>query len=45
MRVNKGDGSVGDTIMLGNDKTPLYEVDGIDNAVYLVSGTEVLSYR
>lgn len=45
MRVNKGDGSLSDTIMLGKDKTPLYEVDGIDNAVYLVSGTEVLGYR
>ena len=45
MRVNKADGSLGDTIMLGKDKTPLYEVDGFDNAVYLVSGTEVVAYR
>lgn len=45
MRVNKKDGSLGETIMLGKDKTPLYEVDSFDNAVYLVSGTNVVAYR
>ena len=45
MRVNKNDGSTGATIMLGNDKTPMYEVDGFDNAVYLVSGTDVVGYK
>ncbi len=45
MRVNKKDGSLGETILLGKDKTPLYEVDGFDNAVYLVSGSEVVVYK
>ena len=45
MRVNKKDGSLGETILLGKDKTPVYEVDGFDNAVYLVSGSEVVAYR
>lgn len=45
MRVNKADGSASGTITLGSNKTPLYEVDGIDNAVYLVSGTDLLAYR
>lgn len=45
VRVNKKDGSLAETITLGKDKTPLYEVDGFDNAVYLVSGTEVVAYR
>jgi hypothetical protein len=45
MRVKKGDGSLGDAIALGSDKTPLYEVDSFDNAVYLVSGTNVVAYR
>ncbi len=45
MRVNKQDGSLGGTIQLGQDKTPMYAVDDIDNAVYLVSGTDVLAYR
>ena len=45
MRVNKSDGSLGETIALGKDKTPLYEVDGFDNAVYLVSGANVVAYK
>ena len=45
MRVNKADGSVGETILLGRDKTPVYEVDAIDNAVYLVDGAAVKAYR
>ena len=45
MRVNKSDGSLGETIALGKDKTPLYEVDGFDNAVYLVNGANVVAYR
>jgi outer membrane protein assembly factor BamB len=45
MRVNKSDGSLGETILLGKDKTPIYEVDGFDHTVYLVSGTEVVAYR
>ena len=42
MRVNKTDCSLGETILLGKDKTPLYEVDGFDQAVYLVSGAKVV---
>lgn len=45
MRVNKTDGSLGETIPLGHDKAPMYAVDDIDNTVYLVSGTGVLAYR
>ncbi|MBK7086760.1 MAG: PQQ-binding-like beta-propeller repeat protein [Flavobacteriales bacterium] len=45
MRVSKSDGSLGETIPLGNDKTPMYEVDGFDNAVYLVNGANVVAYR
>jgi hypothetical protein len=45
MRVNKKDGSLGETILLGKDKTPLYEVDGFDQAVYLVSGAQVVAYK
>jgi outer membrane protein assembly factor BamB len=45
MRVNKKDGSLGETILLGKDKTPLYEVDGFDQAVYLVSGAKVVAYK
>lgn len=45
MRVNKKDGSLGDTIMLGKDKTPLYEVDGFDNTVFLVNGEKVVAYK
>jgi len=45
MRVNKKDGSLGDTIMLGKDKTPMYEVDGFDNTVYLVSGANIAAYK
>jgi len=45
MRVNKKDGSLGETIMLGKDKTPLYEVDSFDNAVFLVNGAKVVGYR
>ena len=45
IRVNKKDGSLGDTILLGRDKAPVYEVDGFDNAVYLVNGTKVVGYR
>ncbi|MBK8339461.1 MAG: PQQ-binding-like beta-propeller repeat protein [Flavobacteriales bacterium] len=45
MRVHKSDGSLGESIPLGKDKTPLYEVDGFDNAVYLVSGANMVAYR
>ena len=45
MRVNRKDGSLGETIALGKDKTPMYEVDGFDNSVYLVKGSEVVAYR
>ena len=45
MRVNKKDGSLGETIMLGKDKTPMYEVDSFDNTVYLVSGGNIAAYK
>lgn len=44
VRLNKADGSLQETIALGKDKTPVYEVDGFDNTVYLVSGDKVLAY-
>lgn len=44
-RVNKKDGSLGEPIALGKDKTPMYEVDSFDNTVYLVSGGNVVAYR
>ncbi|MBK7086727.1 MAG: hypothetical protein IPH53_19585 [Flavobacteriales bacterium] len=45
MRVNKSDGSLGETIPLGKDKTPMYEVDGFDNTVYLVIGANIAAYK
>jgi len=38
-------GSIFGRTPLGKDKTPMYEVDGFDNAVYLVKGSEVVAYR
>ncbi|MBK6369078.1 MAG: PQQ-binding-like beta-propeller repeat protein [Flavobacteriales bacterium] len=43
--MNKADGSTAKTIPLGSDKTPIYEVDGFDNAVYLANGSKVMGFR
>lgn len=45
MRVHKKDGTLGDTIALGKDKTPMYEVDAFDDTVYLVSGGTIAAYK
>ncbi len=45
VRVTKKDGTIGDTIALGKDKTPMYEVDDLDHTIYLVSGANVVAYR
>ncbi|MBL0126773.1 MAG: PQQ-binding-like beta-propeller repeat protein [Flavobacteriales bacterium] len=42
--LNKTDGSVAGTIPLGTDKTPVYEVDGFTNTVYLVEGGVVKGF-
>jgi hypothetical protein len=39
--LQKKDGSVVDSIPIGSDKSPKYEVDGFTNAVYLVEGDGV----
>jgi hypothetical protein len=43
--IHKKDGSVAMSIPLGSEKEPMYEVDGITNAVYLVQGGSVVCYR
>ncbi|MBK8497862.1 MAG: PQQ-binding-like beta-propeller repeat protein [Flavobacteriales bacterium] len=42
--VNKADGGLAGSVPLGNTKTPLYEVDGFTNTVYLAQGSAVKAF-
>lgn len=43
--VDKSTGAVAGTVPLGRNKTPVYTVDPIENAVYLVEGSAIKAYR